>query len=54
MLAHAALDGLRRDDFPTYRPHIAVPEFWWGFMQQLGPGHVLLELGPLMLMDVDK
>lgn len=49
-LARGAFADIRKDDFREYRPHISVPEFWWQFMQRLGPGHVMLELGPLALM----
>lgn len=52
--AREAFADVLKDDFPIYRPHISLPKFYMDFFGQLGPGHILLELGPLMVMDLGK
>lgn len=47
--AHFALEAIRKDDYPDYRPHVTVSEELWARIkkEKLGPGDLQMEVGPL-------
>jgi hypothetical protein len=51
--AHHAFDDVYKDDFSPWRPHITLDVDFWRFVKSR-PGHVLIEMGPLMVMGLTK
>lgn len=48
---HDALNSLRKDDYPNYRPHVTVPEALWGAVKETKkqPLDVGMAIGPIEL-----
>ncbi len=45
----AAVDDIRKDDYPDWRPHISLPKEPWGMLAEtfIPPWQVIVAVGPL-------